>query len=488
MNESDCQTLSKDNSIINSNEQASNQIIQPSIGLKLILKRQHGDKYEIRNPNSASSNCSSNSSRPKREAARKVKFDFESDESPVKKKPKNLISHAAKIPKIHFINYTETCIPFERCELVEKTDNLLSQITEHQVKICVNHSVPFPIALVEDKTNIVHTKALLMIHLYQSYSSPCIICVLCKQFFSIPDFSKHFHIGEDDLDTESSDDELDQRSFRAFLSELELKKEKKLKKLRKKSYKILPYFLNQNNELNENQLKTWKMFSSKFSAFKSSRQKKVDEHKEIEKKMEAEKLAKKKLRMPRPKSKRKPDPELCNWDFISDEKEDKYFFMNRNRLECEKIVYLEKNGRRLSDMDTDSDQESKNTNRLSKPQEIKENKTIENNEPDLSLSENDEDTDQPEQVIKKTNKKSPIYFYDNPPTKLQKQFNYYENLSPYVLNYINNGAVLVPSLSLVMFDLYNKFNLRKEILMAKTDENRLKWLTVVLDLNIHARK
>ncbi|RMZ93780.1 hypothetical protein BpHYR1_044467 [Brachionus plicatilis] len=454
---------------------------QPCIGLKLILKRQHGDKYEIRNPNSASSNCSSGSSRPKREAARRVKFDFESDESPVKKKPKNCANPALKIPKL-LLNFTETCIPFDRSELVQKSDALLDQISEHQVKICVNHSVPFPIALVEDKTNIVHTKALLMIHLYQSYSSPCIICVLCKQFFSIPAFSKHFHIGEDELDTESSGDELDQGSFHTFLSQLEQKKDKKLNKLRKKSYKILPYFLNQNNELNEHQLRTWRTFSGKFSAFKSARQKKSDEQKELE--MDKEK--RKRARMARPKSKRQPDPELSNWDFISDEKEDKYYFVHRQRLECEKIVCLEKSGRHLSDMDTDSDHDVSAVSKQAGPEQKQWSKS---NEPDLSLSENEDDSggDHDEETAsKRPLKKSPLYFYDHAPTKLQRQFNYYENLAPNVFNYITKGAILLPSLSLVMFNLFSRFNERKEVLLVKTDESRLKWLSVVLDLELGA--
>lgn len=478
----------KDKSNIDSKETSS--IVQPSMGLKLILKRQHGDKYEIRNPNSPSSNCSSSSSRPRRKATRKVKFDFGLDESPVKKQPRKSFNIVARIPKLNLINCTETCIPFEPTELVEKTDHLLNQMSRQQIRISVNHSVPFPIALVEDKTNIVHTKALLMIHLYQSYSSPCIICVLCKQFFSIPDFSKHFHIGEDDLDTESSDEDLDQNSFHNFLSELDQKKEKKLKKLRKKSYKILPYFLNQNNELNENQLKTWKLFSGKFASFKSSRQKKVDEHKELEMKKAAEEQARKRMKLARPKSKRKPDPELCNWDFISDEKEDKYFFLNRNRLECEKIVYLETNDRCLSDMDTDSDQASKTPTRTVRVEENR--KIFDSNEPDLSLSEDDDVNDQEAEkkddffpnTTKSASIKSPIYFYDNPPSKLQRQFNYYENMSPNVFNYINQGVILVPSLSLVMFNLYNKFNLRREVLLAKTDECRLKWLSIVLDFDL----
>lgn len=151
--------------------------------------------------------------------------------------------------------------------------------------------MPFPIALVEDKTNIVHTKALLLIHLYRSYSSPCIICVLCKQFFSINEFSKHFHLSDedlldddDDIDDDEDNDDMDEDSHNidedvgTGTAERRVSKdktgaghfdwnqirEKKLSALRKKSYKILPYCLNRNNELNEDQLKTWKIFGERF--------------------------------------------------------------------------------------------------------------------------------------------------------------------------------------------------------------------------------
>ncbi|CAF0840393.1 unnamed protein product [Brachionus calyciflorus] len=453
------------------------------VGFKLILKRQHGDRYEVKNvttTNSSSCSFDSGSSRPKREAAKRVKFNFdESDESPVKKRPKSTSSNSQpriKLPKF----FPEICLPFNSTEIIEKDDLLIQEISNIQVKVSINHSVPFPIALVEDKTNIVHTKALLLIHLYQSYSSPCIICVLCKNFFSIPDFSKHFHISEDDLDTESSDDDLDQNTYHNFLSELDERKEKKLRKLRKKSYKILPYFLNQNNELNENQLKTWKLFSSKFTSYKILRQKKVDEQKELQAKIEQEKLDKKKKKLLRPKSKRKTDPEACNWDFIEDEKEDKYFYVNRNRLECEKIVYLKENGKRLSDMDTDSEvekNEPKITQKKSQP-DIK--KPVDLDESDLSLSEDDDELE----INSKPKEQNKIYFYEQSPSLLEKQFNYYENLTPEVLNYLNRESSLVQTMSLLMFNLANKLKEKRKVLLAETNFYRLKWLVLALDLEV----
>lgn len=215
----------------NSNSSITSQPRQQSFGLKLILKRQSGDIYEIKNstgaPSSPASNCSfdslgaaSNGERPKREAARKVKFIFsetESDESPIKKRPKISQNHAQIIsmanrnllisqqlkhqPPRALCNkrrlskqeeYKEVLLPFDKHELIEKSDYLMHKLVNQEPKISLNHSIPFPIALVEDKTNIVHTKALLLIHLYQSYSSPCIICVLCKNFLVLENFQNIF--------------------------------------------------------------------------------------------------------------------------------------------------------------------------------------------------------------------------------------------------------------------------------------------------------
>ena len=233
--------------------------------------------------------------------------------------------------------------------------------------------------------------------------------------------------------------------------------------------------------MNQSQLKTWKLFSSKFSLFKTQRQKKLDEQKETETRQEQERLAKKRAKVLRPKSRRKTDPELRNWDFINDEKEDKYFYANRNRLECEKIVYLKKNGRRLSDADTDSDTEKKCPEpKIDKRLELLKKSSISAEEPDLSLSEDDE----PEVVVKQRR----VFFYEHSPSRLEKQFNYYENLSPEAIFYMNNDHVLVPNLSLVMFNLSARHKEKRSILLAETSVYRLKWLVSALDLEMSQRK
>lgn len=177
----------------------------------------------------------------------KVKFSFNDDEDTAAKRAR-----------------FDESEPFVSSDLADRDEELMGEMLKIQPRVKITHSIPFPIALVEDKTNIVHTKALLLIHLYKSYSSPCIICVLCRRFFSINEFSKHFHLSDEDL---LDEEDLEEEKGRDKVDNLQLDwqqiREKKLNALKKKSYKILPYCLNKNNELNQDQLKIWKTFGER---------------------------------------------------------------------------------------------------------------------------------------------------------------------------------------------------------------------------------
>lgn len=459
-----------------------------SFGLKLILKRQAGDKYEIKTstgaPSSPASNYSNDSTchldRPKRQAARKVKFHFsetESDESPIKKRPR--LSNLNTQPRCKIIEYKEILLPFDKTELVAKCDlNFLEHIK--QPKVSLNHSIPFPIALVEDKTNIVHTKALLLIHLYQSYSSPCIICVLCKNFFSIGEFSKHFHISEEDLDEDDDEDEepeSENEHFGSYLDIIERKKQKKLFNLKKKSYKILPYCLNQNNELNEDQLKIWKLFSEKFTQYKLKRQNALqakEKQKEINK-------AKKKLK---PKSKIN-NGELMNWDYLtdSDDLNEKRYYLNEERLDNEKIVYLDKNGSSLTD------------NEEEKPKKIEIERVVRKariEEPDLSLSEDESDQEEKEkrpkmnlrEIRRNLMQSNCKPKYSSQATPLQKHFTYYESLGAQKLTDLKENSILIMPQSLILYNLKKRFLEYKNIQLAETDYYKSKWYCLALDLDV----
>ena len=246
-----------------------------------------------------SSSTNSGSSRPKREASRRVKFifkDYETDfdrHFPVRKKPRieylsssmNATQTSSLFMRQNTTQLTAAITPpssrpfvglsksqsyepcatvdvtmhteaeFETSEIFHMNDQEKQRIIRNQPNVVINHSKPFPIALVEDKTNVVYTKALLFLHLFRSYLCPCILCPSCNKILNVSEFSKHLHIDQIDDDEEeeeegsSTDDSsssisdsfefkssAERENFRA-----KRKKEKKYVKLIKKSFKILPY-------------------------------------------------------------------------------------------------------------------------------------------------------------------------------------------------------------------------------------------------------
>jgi hypothetical protein len=141
------------------------------------------------------------------------------------------------------------------------------QIVMNQPKVMISYSKPFPIALVEDKTNIVCTKASLFIHLFQTYSAHCIVCNICHVYMSIADFSKHFHASDDDDEDDSKTDDSESSSDTDSENSTTLEgKNTKKKKKKLKTYKILPY-RNNAEELSSEDIKTWKIFGKRFNFF-----------------------------------------------------------------------------------------------------------------------------------------------------------------------------------------------------------------------------
>lgn len=374
----------------------------------------------------------------------------------------------------------EVIIPFNESELVSKNDDYsASKIIQNGSKVIVNHSIPFPIALVEDKTNIVHTKALLLIHLYKSYQSPCIICVLCKCFFSISDFSKHFHITQEDLLDDEDDDELMDTTFVS----IEERKNRKLAKLRKKTYKILPYCLNKNNELNEHQLKTWKLFSDRFNNFKKLRA-------TVSTTTTTTSNSTSNVNQQRPVAQSQPakpkgQVRNLNWDRVDDKGN---YTLNRARLDNEKIVYLNQNGSHLSDNDDDEEEDKCPTEQQPTIEEKRPtmdlNRIPNANEPDLSLSEDDDDEDSNDKtsktsggetdeidtiqskldqpLIKIADNNNYSYFYCKLPSSIEKHFNYYDNLSNDKLFFIESNHQLIVPQSFILYKLKTKLtNYRK---------------------------
>jgi hypothetical protein len=288
-------------------------------GLKLVLKRQSGDKYSVEtNTTSANSSylssslnetsfssfskdplsASFGSDRPRRVAARKVKFAFNENEydlgnelsvsrakraryaAPPVSPPSSTTTTLFK-PKLSPKREEEEAeenesSAFEPSEIIAEKSAEKQRIIANQPQVIINHSRPFPIALVEDKTNVVYTKALLFLHLFKSYLSQCIHCPWCNTLLNVSEFSKHLHA--DNLDSDDEEEEEEENSASEAESELDLdneeyirldeadkqfyaatkRKERKLRRLMKKSFKILPYCISGNEELSEMDVKRWR--------------------------------------------------------------------------------------------------------------------------------------------------------------------------------------------------------------------------------------
>lgn len=209
-----------------------------------------------------------------------------------------------------------------RASFVEK-----AAIMQRPLFVVLHHSQGIPIALVENKTNFVQTKAVLFIHLFVSLTAGCIWCPLCALHLSVTEFSKHVH-------PEEGEDEED------LLDELSRTK---------KTYKVLPYRID-NEELGPNVLNTWKTFAKRYSEFKQAQNKKEAERKKVEEK-EIEKKEVEKVLVSRDmnttagmnnltkplapveKSAQRLSEEFEDWD----SKENERFLISNERLESDQV-------------------------------------------------------------------------------------------------------------------------------------------------------
>lgn len=303
----------------------------------------------------------------------------------------------------------ETQIPFELDEIVFKTVEEKLSIAKNLPSVVLNRSKPFPIALVEDKTNVVYTKALLFLHLFKSYSAPCINCPWCNRFLSVGEFSKHIHLDDmDDDDEEASSNSSSSGSSSDSSSDLSdsdlndengnsnrnggrgrkqsrrqvSKRQKKLAKLMQKSFKILPYCTNvdeANDELSESDIKTWKVFGDRFTQFKLKRvqqQKKIRElnqlvnnsnsnsrsnsfNSETNQQLTLLLTNRNQHNNTTNNSSNNPSP-LVKKSFDDwDRQEKDLYYIEKNKLDCEKVTYLNRNGTVLSG-DEEEEEEDEN--------------------------------------------------------------------------------------------------------------------------------
>lgn len=170
-----------------------------------------------------------------------------------------------------------------------------------------------------------------------------------------------------------------------------------------------------------------------------------------------------------------------NWDYVDVSR--KSYLIRRERLENEQIIYLSKGGERK--LGSQSSQEMSKT-------ELIEQNAIES--PDLHLSEDEEEDEHDERSRKAVSPKeeqsnqrraeSPkTYFYMSMPTSTEKRFNYYENLSTEILRYIQHSPHLVMPQSLILYNIRNRLQHFKNLLMSPNQCFKLEWLCLVLDLD-----
>lgn len=112
-----------------------------------------------------------------------------------------------------------------------------SKKNNNDPKVVVSHSIPCPVSI-KDKNKEIIGKGALLIHLYQTPCSPCILCAVCKKFFSLPDF--FFHMKSKEI---SQKEKIDLESLT-----------------------IEPYLFN-NQTTNTYQMKIWKEFKIKTKMF-----------------------------------------------------------------------------------------------------------------------------------------------------------------------------------------------------------------------------
>jgi hypothetical protein len=450
-------------------------------GLKLVLKRASGNAYKVK---------AIDMNRPKREAAQKVKFTFSDNEeempsNKIRKIDYNYSQYGdddddddseseseeddeievveIKQPKIqqklplkqqeNQINYQKPVqrvqkaiksskpvepepevINFDSEEIIPQTIEEKMQIACKQPVCKIAHSKPFPIALVEEKTSVVYSKALLLNHLYLSYASPCILCPLCRKFLTVTEFTKHIHTNHEN---ENEDD-----------------------KSSNKSFNILPY--RTKSQITEYDKSTWRLFSKRFAEYKRDRLLKRERqrikqkisNKNRNKENDVENSSNNNNNNKQENDYLKSIKSL-NWNYVSKDKS--VFIINKTLLENDQIVNLNPNGLSCDINITDTQSSSiKNDNKinedlvLSEDEEEDEDRIEENRdkimEDDIDeIKHSDYDEDDEKEESSSSSSSSMLLNYNLPSIK-SRYFNFYENLNYETLMYIcDNQYTIIPT-------------------------------------------
>ena len=359
------------------------------------------------------------------------------------------LSNAKSVPKVppKIVNNVKPIeiepevISFDVDEIVPQTIEEKISIACKQPLVKINHSQPFPIALVEETTNVVFSKAVLLNHLYQSYSSPCILCPMCRKFLSVAEFSKHLHLAHEESEENVSN----------------------------KSFNILPY--RTKSAVTEYDMSTWKLFGKRYTEFKKERLLKR------ERQRTSQKISSKNRNKENDGNSNKENNDYLkaikslNWNYVSKDKS--VFIINKILLENDQIVNLNSDG--LS-----SDNILNETAHSIKADELSKSKTVNKGEEeeDLVLSEDEDNVNEDEQLeVTNPNNNDEVKIVDdedvnikyelNEDTKKKNVNNDYEKLSSssssssIILNYN------LPSIKSRYFNFYE--NLNYETLMYICD-------------------
>jgi len=248
----------------------------------MVLQNQLQNQYLLNAKMSVEQSLAANEKRSRKKSSRIVQENITETVKPrgvVKKKPsskprinskninqkKPVVTPPPAAPPIKkFRQAPETT--FTRDEIYKASFLEKLEIMKLKPYVALYHSQGIPIALVENKTNFIQTKAVLFLHLFVSLSAGCIWCPLCADHLSITEFSRHVHPEEGD----------DEEEDLPAMTNNEAKAEK--------TYKVLPYRIDNSQELSSDVLATWKAFAKRFSEFKQAQANKTASSADVDKK------------------------------------------------------------------------------------------------------------------------------------------------------------------------------------------------------------
>ena len=459
--------------------------IGSSTGLKLVLKRRPDDIYEVKSLElngtliDQNNNTILDTARPKRAAAQKVRFIFSDEEKdcnefqnskskrprslthPETKKPnekKNNLSYAdlddsdredrenhpapvqpvikpkpiqkkvikkiapSKPKPVTLPQCKEILEPIHISETRKVTYLDLIAIIRRQPVVSLNHSQPFPIALIDNRSNTIRTAAVLFIHLFRTYNSPCIHCTLCRDFMAVIDFQDHIHNRDDD---EDDDDEENNDS--------------------KSKHTIIPY---KNCELTDDEKCVWKTFIYQYKTFKEefTKKKEIEDAINLANRVKMEEEAKR-ARLAKEEAIKRQYQQV----FLP-RKSRQIITVTTPEIDLSQQVAVEIVIKNNGEPELNEFSQQSSNTELEMSIEESEPKRFFNEDLSLSEDESEKCEDMPKDIdilneksIENNSPISPLKTPQRKPTSMERYFNMYDNLPKHVLLYIcDNQFTIIP--------------------------------------------